>query len=129
MKQFISELKIYFQVNRNKKDIKNVYSKILIALSFIKGANIINWIDAQADIVEHDLTLNRGDEFNKNLWLGFLRRFQSAFISTTTKEDTYTEINKLKIKDRQLDKYTANHATLINELGWHNNDKMTCYTY
>ena len=128
-KQFVSELKIYFRVNRNKKDIKNVYSKTLIALSFIKGANVINWVDAQADIVEHDLMLNGGDEFDENLWLGFLRRFQSAFISTTTKEDAYTKINKLKMKDGQLDKYTANHATLVHELGWHNDDEMTCHTY
>ena len=41
-KQFISELKIYFWVNQNKKDIKNEYSKTLIALSFIKGPNILN---------------------------------------------------------------------------------------
>ena len=73
--------------------------------------------------------LNGGDEFDENLWLGFLRRFQSAFISTTTKEDAYTEINKLKMKDGQLDEYTANHATLVHELGWHNDDEMTCHTY
>ena len=70
-----------------------------------------------------------GDESEEALWTSFLKRFQSTFISTTTKEDTYTEINELKMKSRQLDEYTANHATLINELGWHNDDKMTCHTY
>ena len=46
-----------------------------------------------------------------------------------TKKDTYTEINKLKMKNRQINEYTANHATLINKLGWHNDNKMTCHTY
>lgn len=128
-KQFISELKIYFQVNRNKKDIKNQYSKTLIALFFIKGPNVLNWVDAQADMVNYDLIMAGGDEFNNVVWTNFLRRFQAVFISTTTKEDTYTKINKLKMKNGQLDKYMANHSILINELGWHNNDKMTCHTY
>ena len=39
------------------------------------------------------------------------------------------DINELKMKSRQLDEYTANHATLINELGWHNDNEMTCHTY
>ena len=38
-------------------------------------------------------------------------------------------INKLKMKSGQLNKYIANHATLIAELGWHNNNEMTCHTY
>ena len=33
------------------------------------------------------------------------------------------------MKSGQLDKYTANYATLINELGWHNDDEMTCHIY
>ena len=128
-KQFISKLKIYFQVNQNKKDIKNEYSKTLIALSFIKGPNVLNWVDAQADMVDHNLMLSGGNEFDKAIWMSFLRRFQLAFISTTTKEDAYMEINKLKMKDGQLDEYTANYATLINKLEWHNDDEMTCHTY
>ena len=67
LKQFISELKIYFRVNREKKDIKNQYLKTLIALSFIKGPNVLNWVDAQVDILDHDLLMAGGDESEEAL--------------------------------------------------------------
>ena len=40
---FITDLEIYFRINRNKKDVKNFYSQTLIALSYIKGPNVVNW--------------------------------------------------------------------------------------
>jgi hypothetical protein len=42
LKAFISDIQIYFKINRNKFDVKNVYSRVLLALSFIKGTNVVN---------------------------------------------------------------------------------------
>ena len=46
-KEFLSELCIYFQLNRKKPDVKNCYSRVLLTLSFIKGANVVNWVNVQ----------------------------------------------------------------------------------
>jgi hypothetical protein len=54
-KVFISDIQIYFKINRNKFDVKNVYSRVLLALSFIKGANVVNWVGTQIDQLEEDL--------------------------------------------------------------------------
>ena len=82
------------------------------------------------ETLDYDLqTKYKGDKYDKELWNNFLRQFKNTFISTTKKKDPYIEINKLKMKNGQLDEYIANYATLISELGWHNNNKMTCHTY
>ena len=67
-KNFITELKVYFQLNRNKQDVKNRYSRVLLALSFIKGPKVVNWVNAQFDLLEQDLTqLCGGDEKDDDL--------------------------------------------------------------
>ena len=54
-KAFISNIKIYFLLNRKKPDIKNVYSRTLLALSFIKGPNVVNWVNTQINEVNENL--------------------------------------------------------------------------
>jgi hypothetical protein len=68
-KAFISDIQIYFKINRNKYDVKNIYSRVLLALSFIKGQNVVNWVGTQIDQLEDNLTnLCGGDEDDEDLW-------------------------------------------------------------
>jgi hypothetical protein len=98
-KAFISDIQIYFKINQNKFDIKNVYSRVLLALSFIKGPNVVNWIGTQIDQLEEDLVnICEGDEDDEELWQEFERRFKRAFISSTTKESAYVKLQTLKMK-------------------------------
>jgi hypothetical protein len=65
-KAFISDIRIYFKINQNKFNVKNIYSRVLLALSFIKGANVVNWVDTQFDQLEEDLAhICRGDKDDK----------------------------------------------------------------
>ena len=41
-KAFISDLKIYFRINRSHPDVKNYHTRVFVALSFIKGPNVVN---------------------------------------------------------------------------------------
>ena len=54
-KAFLSGTKIYFCINRKKTEIKNCYTRVLLTLSFIKGPNVINWVDTQVDQIEDNL--------------------------------------------------------------------------
>jgi hypothetical protein len=67
-KAFISDIRIYFRINRKKYDIKNAYSRVLLALSFIKGPNVVNWVDTQFDQLDEDLEQEcSGDEEDEEL--------------------------------------------------------------
>jgi hypothetical protein len=129
-KAFISDIQIYFKINRNKYDVKNVYSRVLLALSFIKGQNMVNWVGTQIDQLEDNLTnLCGGDEDDEDLWREFEKEFKRAFISSTAKETAYIKLQALKMKGDQLDEYTADFVTLIGELGWDYDSEMSCHKF
>jgi Retrotransposon gag protein/Zinc knuckle len=129
-KAFISDLRIYFQINRKKADVKNAYSRVLLALSFIKGPNVVNWVDTQFDQIEEDLKhICGGDEDDDYLWTEFLIRFKRTYVSSTAKESAYVKMQKLKMKSDQLDEYIAEHDTLISELGWDPDSEMACHSF
>ena len=129
-KAFLTGLKIYFTLNRNKPDVKNIYSRTLIALSFIQGPQVISWVETQFDTIEDNLRLMCGkDEYDDLLWKEFEKRFKKAFISSTIKESAFVKIKDLKMKGDHLDEYIAEHTTLVSEIGWDQDSEMSCHTF
>jgi hypothetical protein len=129
-KAFISDVQIYFKINRNKYNVKNVYSRVLLALSFIKGQNVVNWVGTQIDLLEENLVNQcRGDEDDEDLWQEFEKEFKRAFISSTVKETAYVKLQALKMKGDQLDEYITEFVTLIGELGWDYDSEMSCHKF
>jgi hypothetical protein len=109
--------------------MKNPYSRVLMALSFMKGPNIVNWVQTQISKLEDDLIDCSGDEDDEDLWNWFLQRFQRNYISTTKKEDAFVKIKALKMKGKQLDKYITEHTTLLAELDWDPDSEMAIHTF
>ena len=103
---------------------------MLLALSFIKGPNIVNWINVQFDEIEEDLhNLYEEDEEDENIWTDFLKRFKRAYVSTIQKEDAYVKIRKLKMKAEELDEYIAEYSILVAELGWNQDSDMSWHSF
>jgi hypothetical protein len=101
-----------------------------LALSFIKGQNVVNWVGTQIDQLEDNL-VNQcgGDEDDEDLWREFEKEFKRAFISSTAKETAYVKLQALKMKADQLDEYIAEFVTLIGELGWDYDSEMSCHKF
>jgi hypothetical protein len=92
-KAFISDMTIYMKVNQKHPDIKNPYTRIFIALSFIKGPNVVNWVEAQFHRAEENLDdIAGGDETDEDLWKDFIAQFKSAYISLMAKEEAYIKL-------------------------------------
>jgi hypothetical protein len=129
-KAFISDLKIYFRVNWNHLDIKNPHTRVFIALSFIKGPNVVNWVDTQSQRAENNLIdLAGGDKMDGDLWKNFVDQFKRAYISTTAKESAYVKLQSLTMKSDHLDEYIADFSTLIGELDWDKDSKIACHHF
>jgi hypothetical protein len=129
-KAFISDIQIYFKINQNKYDVKNVYLRVLLALSFIKGQNVVNWVGTQINQLEENLTnICGGDEDDEDLWQEFEKEFKRAFISSTAKESAYIKLQSLKMKGDQLDEYIVELVTLIGELSWDYDSEMSCHKF
>jgi hypothetical protein len=101
-----------------------------LALSFIKGQNVVNWVGTQIDQLEENLTnICGGDEDDEDLWMEFEKEFKRAFISSTAKESAYVKLQSLKMKGDQLDEYIAELVTLIGELGWDYDSEMSYHKF
>ena len=124
---FITDLEIYFRINRNKKDVRNFYSRTLIALSYIKGPKVVNWTRTQVDLIEKDV--ERWGEDDRDVWLEFVRRFKTAYISSTIREDAFVNMQKLRMKEGNLDEYIAQHSTLVAKLEWEEDGDMSCHSF
>ena len=129
-KSFISDLNIYFTLNRNKPDVRNCYSRTLIALSFIKGPTVINWVETQFAKIKDQLRhLCGNDEYDELLWDQFEERFKKAFVSSTIKESAVVKMENLKMKGDRLDEYIAEHTTLVAELEWDHDEEISSQTF
>jgi hypothetical protein len=129
-KAFISNMVVYFKINRNHPNIRNPYTRVYIALSFIKGPNVVNWVDVQFQRVEDNLIdIAGGDEMDSALWVDFVDQFKRAYVSTTVKESTYVKLQSLSMKGNQLDEYIANFTALIAELEWDEDGEIACHHF
>jgi hypothetical protein len=87
-------------------------------------------VGTQFDQLEEDLVnICRGDEDNEDLWVEFEKRFKRAYISSTAKESTYVKLQTLKMKGDQLNEYIVDFSTLIRELGWDHDSKISCHNF
>jgi hypothetical protein len=129
-KAFISNMVVYFKINHNHPDIRNPYTRVYIALSFIKGPNVVNWVDVQFQRVEDNLIdIAGGDKMDSALWVDFVDQFKRAYISTTAKESAYIKLQSLSMKGNQLDKYIAGFTALIAELEWDEDGEIACHHF
>jgi hypothetical protein len=107
-----------------------VYSRVLLALSFIKGLNVVNWVGTQFNQLEEDLVnICGGDKDDEDLWIEFEKRFKRAYISSTAKESAYVKLQSLKMKGDQLNEYIVDFSTLIGELGWDHDSEISCHNF
>jgi hypothetical protein len=80
-------------------------------LSYIKGANIHEWVQSRVCWLAEQLA---GGALQSD---GYLYRethtaFQNAFTDTMTMQKAKNEIQNLKMKDRDVDSYTARFEQL-----------------
>jgi hypothetical protein len=107
-----------------------MYLRVLLALSFIKGPNVVNWVGTQFNQLEEDLVnICGGDKDDEDLWTEFEKRFKRAYISSTAKKSAYVKLQSLKMKGDQLDEYIVDFSTLIGELGWDYDSEISCHNF
>ena len=73
--------------------------------------------------------VERWGEKDRDVWYEFVRRFKTAYVSSTIREDAFVQIQKLRMKKGNLDEYIAQHSTLIAELEWEEDGDMFCHSF
>ena len=67
----------------------------------------------------NDYIIDEGLNYEDDkIWDRFKESFRRAFESGTEKQDAYTALQSLQMKEGQLDVYITTHANLVRKAGW-----------
>ena len=100
--------------------MKEPYLRILMAMSFMKGPKVQDWVRAQMRALDDKVDpCKRGlSEGDKTLWDEFNRDFVNSFTDTTMTQEAYNKPKTLKMNEDDLDTYIATHESLVLRAGW-----------
>jgi hypothetical protein len=127
-KEFQLEWDIYITLNNNVEVIQIAFTRAVMFLSYIKGANVHEWVQSRVRWLAEQLaggTL-QGDEY---LYRETHAAFQNAFTDTMTMQKAKNEIQNLKMKDGDVDSYTARFKQLCRLGNYDVNDEAIIDMY
>ena len=114
---FIDQFDVYAKINRKNETMKEPYSRVLMAISFIKGKKVRDW--ARGRVLALDQEINNGTPHeDEKLWRDFADAFNEAFTDTTRAQDAYNKLKAFRMEGDDLDSYMSQHATLVRLSGW-----------
>ena len=115
--RFWDEFNYYRKLNRKSEVMKEPYSRVLMALSYMKGDKIWDWRRSAAE--QLDEQIDSGKSYNdETLWENFKQTFEQSFTDTTKKQDAYLKLKNLRMQGDDLDTYMALYRQLVLKAGW-----------
>jgi hypothetical protein len=122
--QFIREFRLYHVVNLDNATIVSPFCWVALALTFMCGPKVDDWVVQYIDLVGTKVYGNNTTnppmpmthQFNdKWLWMEFVADFHCAYSDTAEAEGTYAKLMILSMKDGdgQLDNYIAEFEMLL----------------
>ena len=124
---FLRQFDMYKSMNNGITTMSNPYRRVIFALSFIRGPNIDNWVDAQLQELKTKVSrqqnpVGRDEEV---LWTEFETAFKGAYTNTTQKQSTYLALQGMKMQGQNLDSFIATFKNLAKKAGYGKNDEAT----
>jgi hypothetical protein len=126
--EFQLEWDIYVALNHNVDVIQIAFTHAVMFLSYIKGASVHEWVQSRVRWLAEQLTGGalQNDEY---LYQETHTAFQNAFTDTMTMQKAKNEIQNLKMKDGDVDGYTARFEQLCRLGNYDVNDEAVLDMY
>jgi hypothetical protein len=129
-RQFVKEFQLWWRLNRRHKKMKLPADRVALALTYIKGPKVNNWVYRQIELLSKRVD---GDgrhspdyhESEEELWTNFVDDFIKAFIHTAGKEEAFSQLRALNMVGLEVDEYVAEFELLVLEAGWKLDDEGT----
>ena len=117
--RFLKEFTVYYwKLNWKAPLIKEPYSRVLMAISYMKGEKNQNWNKKQVELLNERINDFGWSTNDERLWKRFVEDFKKAYTNTMDKQDTYVSLQDLKMTGGDLDTYVADHEALVKRIGW-----------
>ena len=108
-------------VNRTHDSMTKAYDRVLMALTYIWGPMVNDWVNTQENnlVTRTDTTQpNHVRKDDKVLWTEFEMVFQDAWMDTSKKQNAYDQLMKLTMTGWDIDTYIATFKRLALAAGW-----------
>jgi hypothetical protein len=123
----MQDFALYMNVNEDHHAISQLFRRIFLALSYMKGPKINDWVrmisaqtvlrvNGNAQANPPILPVDQRDD--EDLWQWFVTAFRAAYTDTTQSEEALTKLLVLKMQNNDLDNYIAAFDTLRDAAGW-----------
>lgn len=122
--QFMREFRILMLSNRNHHSLAIHLDCISVALSYIHGPKVDDWVEYMLNKVERALRQGVQPE-HEALWEMFIQDFSLSFTDTTKVQNVHQELLELQMQPNQLDDYISMSEHLHALVGWGADDAST----
>jgi len=122
--KFIREFDLWRVCNLRNEAVTNPFMRVALALSYIKGPRVDDWVFQQAKGAAVKVY---GDPPNvagiyadtdERLWAEFVHDFEAAFADSALAEQAYADLLSLNMKNEDIDEYISNFDFLLLKAGW-----------
>ena len=118
---FWAQFRRYKMVNRTHDSMTKAYDRVLMALTYIQGPMINDWVNTQEKnlITRTDTTKpNHVREDDKVLWAKFEMVFHDAWTDMSKKQNAYDQLMKLTMAGWDINTYIATFERLALAASW-----------
>ena len=118
---FWAQFRRYKMVNHTHDSMTKAYDRVLMALTYICGPMINDWVNDQENklITRTDTTKpNHVHEDDEVLWAKFETAFHEAWTDTSKKQNAYDQLMKLTMAGWDIDTYITTFERLALAAGW-----------
>src|SRR5580704_6947431 len=116
--KFLKEFKLYKLLNEANESMAIPYKRAALALSFIRGPLVDDWVWARIDHLHdqhHVHNIPQNDEVH---WAEFETAFTDAYTDLHKVTKATTNLQNLRMKQGNLDGYIAEFKTLTGKAGY-----------
>jgi hypothetical protein len=124
---FLRKFDMYKSMNDGITTMSNPYKRVIFTLSFIRGLNIDDWVDAQLQELKAKVSCQQNPvgQDEEVLWTEFETAFKGAYTNTTQKQSAYLALQGMKMQGQNLDSFIATFKNLAKKAGYSKNDEAT----
>jgi len=123
--QFTHKFMLYRMINQDMPTMKNAYIQAALALSFIRGPAINNWVLQQTNKLYLNCNGNMPNRVvptyytnDESLWVAFEQDFQRAFTDTTLEQRAHGELTNFTMENKSVNEYVTQFKHLLQRAGW-----------
>ena len=119
--KFWAQFRWYKMVNRTHDSMTKAYDRVLMALTYIRGPMVNDWVNTQENNLVTHTDTTRPNHVRKDdevLWTEFEMAFQDAWMDTSKKQNAYDQLMKLTMVGWDIDTYIATFERLALAAGW-----------